>query len=68
VAQMQNLPPTLIQVAENDILRDEGEDYGRKLSDAGIDVTTVRYYYKSKNSARFTLNYISRLMIRMVSL
>ncbi|MBF4494514.1 alpha/beta hydrolase [Flavobacterium sp. MR2016-29] len=42
-AQLKNMPPTLIQVAENDILRDEGENYGRKLSDAGVDVTTVRY-------------------------
>jgi len=41
--QLKNLPPTLIQVAENDILRDEGEAYGRKLSDAGVEVTTVRY-------------------------
>lgn len=42
-AQLKGLPPTLIQVAENDILRDEGEAYGRKLSEAGVNVTTVRY-------------------------
>lgn len=41
--QLGGLPPTLIQVAENDILRDEGEAYGRKLDKAGVRVTTVRY-------------------------
>lgn len=43
VDQLKGLPPTLIQVAENDILRDEGEAYGRKLDEAGVTVTTVRY-------------------------
>lgn len=41
--QLQGLPPVLIQVAENDILRDGGEAYGRKLDEAGVTVTTVRY-------------------------
>lgn len=41
--QLKGLPPTLIQVAENDILRDEGEAYGRKLLEAGVETTTVRY-------------------------
>ncbi|MEW5314951.1 MAG: hypothetical protein WDW38_006410 [Sanguina aurantia] len=29
--------------AENDVLRDEGEAYGRKLTAAGVEVTSVRY-------------------------
>ena len=41
--ELKGLPPTLIQVAENDILRDEAEALGRKLDEAGVDVTTVRY-------------------------
>jgi len=41
--QLRGLPPTLIQVAENDILRDEGEAYGRLLLEAGVKATTVRY-------------------------
>jgi acetyl esterase/lipase len=43
VAQLRGLPPTLIQVAEGDILRDGGEAYGRKLDEAGVAVTTIRY-------------------------
>jgi len=43
VDQLKGLPPTLIQVAGNDVLRDEGLAYGRKLDSAGVDVTMVRY-------------------------
>jgi acetyl esterase len=41
--QLKGLPPTLIQTAENDVLRDEGEAFGRKLNEAGVKVSTVRY-------------------------
>jgi len=41
--QLKGFPTTLIQVAENDILRDEGETFGRHLDEAGVKATTVRY-------------------------
>jgi acetyl esterase len=42
IEQLKSLPPALIVVDENDILRDEGEEYARKLIQAGVDVTAMR--------------------------
>ena len=43
VDQLAGLPEAFLIVDENDVLRDEGEAYGRKLTEAGVRTTSLRY-------------------------
>jgi len=43
VVQLNDLPEALVIVAENDVVRDEGELYVRKLVQAGVSATSTRY-------------------------
>ena len=40
--QLKKFPKTLIITAENDVLRDEGEQFAQKLFEAGVDAAAIR--------------------------
>jgi acetyl esterase/lipase len=66
IEQLKGLPPAHIQVAGNDVLRDEGVAYARKLDAAGVEVTLVRY--DSMIHDYCFVNHLSRIPVARTAL
>lgn len=43
IRELEGMPPPLVITAENDIARDDGEEFARKLMRAGVRVNAVRF-------------------------
>lgn len=63
------MPPTFVATAEHDVLCGEGEEYARRLAEAGVPVRRHRYQGATHGFARLHNLYATadRLMVDVAS-